>query len=645
MTTAARILVVDDEPDLLTLYELALIREGHQVQTASTLAEARSALAETTFDVLITDMRLPDGLGMELLRELAAARRPERSIMVTAYGSPETAVEALKAGAFDYLTKPVDLKQLRTVVASALQDAPAPARAAAPAASAAPSAPQAAAARPAPATPSPAAPAAPAAPAFEGEDISPQGQAALARLVGQSPAMQMAKQRIAKVARSMAPVLVHGESGTGKELVASAVHACSHRASGPFVPVNCGAIPENLLEAEFFGARKGSYTGATQDRAGFFQAAAGGTLFLDEIGDLPLAMQAKLLRAIQERRVRPLGATQEEPVDVRIVSATHKDLAAQVQAGHFRQDLYYRLNVIELIVPPLRERREDLPLLCQALLARIASEAGSPPLALTPQLMRDIASQPLEGNVRELENLLHRAVALGEVALAGSPGALDWADAARIAAAATPAWPPPAAAMPAPALAAAYPAAPPYAQPPQAFQTPQTLPQTPSLQAPLPQAPFYGQPAAPAQPPQPYPLPSAVAAQPFVPPPAFQPPAPTFAEQTARAAQAYGAPFSLEPAPAAPPAAPVSDAGLPPGEAVASGQTPLPSDLEAWLNEQERQVLIRALNETGFNRTAAAARLGLNLRQIRYRMARLGIVPPGSHAEESGNDGDDCEAA
>lgn len=644
MTTAARILVVDDEPDLLTLYELALIREGHQVQTASTLAEARSALAEATFDVLITDMRLPDGLGMELLRELAAARRPERSIMVTAYGSPETAVEALKAGAFDYLTKPVDLKQLRTVVASALQDAPAPARAAAPAASAAPAAPQAAAARPAPGTLPPAAPAAPAAPAFEGEDISPQGQAALARLVGQSPAMQMAKQRIAKVARSMAPVLVHGESGTGKELVASAVHACSHRASGPFVPVNCGAIPENLLEAEFFGARKGSYTGATQDRAGFFQAAAGGTLFLDEIGDLPLAMQAKLLRAIQERRVRPLGATQEEPVDVRIVSATHKDLAAQVQAGHFRQDLYYRLNVIELIVPPLRERREDLPLLCQALLARIASEAGSPPLALTPQLMRDIASQPLEGNVRELENLLHRAVALGEVAPAGSPGALDWADAARIAAAATPAWPPPAAAMPAPALAAAYPAAPPYAQPPQAFQAPQTPLQMPSLQAPLPQAPFYGQPAAPAQPPQPYPPPSAVAAQPFVPPPApaaFQPPAPTFAEQTARAAQAYGAPFSLEPAPAAP----VSDAGLPPGEAVASGQTPLPSDLEAWLNEQERQVLIRALNETGFNRTAAAARLGLNLRQIRYRMARLGIVPPGSHAEESGNDGDDGEAA
>ena len=618
MTTAARILVVDDEPDLLTLYELALIREGHQVQAASTLAEARSALAETTFDVLITDMRLPDGLGMELLRELAAARRPERSIMVTAYGSPETAVEALKAGAFDYLTKPVDLKQLRTVVASALQDTPAPAKAAAAAV-------PAAAARPAPASQPPAAPAAPAAAAasaFGGEDISPQGQAALARLVGQSPAMQMAKQRIAKVARSMAPVLVHGESGTGKELVANAVHACSHRASGPFVPVNCGAIPENLLEAEFFGARKGSYTGATQDRVGFFQAAAGGTLFLDEIGDLPLAMQAKLLRAIQERRVRPLGATQEEPVDVRIVSATHKDLAAQVQAGHFRQDLYYRLNVIELIVPPLRERREDLPLLCQTLLARIANEAGSPPLALTPQLMHDIASQPLEGNVRELENLLHRAVALGEVALAGSPGALDWADAARIAAAAPAPVIQPATAIQ-PAAAIAMPAA-----------TPAPVP-TP-MPAPMPVAP-----AAPA--PAPVPMPASMPA--FAPAPAPAPQhAPTFAEQAARAAQAFNTPFSLEPAVRQPTESAPLAAVLSPGEAIASGQAPLPSNLEDWLNEQERLVLVRALDETGFNRTAAAAMLGLNLRQMRYRMARLGIVPPGSQGSHADDDGDDSES-
>jgi len=226
--------------------------------------------------------------------------------------------------------------------------------------------------------------------------------------------MQRLKQHIAKVARGMAPVLIHGESGTGKELVARALHANSQRADGPLVAVNCSAIPENLLEAEFFGARKGSYTGATQHRDGFFQAAAGGSLFLDEIGELPLAMQSKLLRAIQERSVRPLGATQEEAVDVRILSATHRDLAAEVRAGRFRQDLYYRLNVIELVIPPLRERREDLPALCQALLARIAHEAGVPTPQLTPQALQQLAELPLAGNVRELENLLHRAMTLSD---------------------------------------------------------------------------------------------------------------------------------------------------------------------------------------------------------------------------------------
>ena len=594
--TAAKILVVDDEPDLLTLYELALIREGHQVQCAANLAEARSALAADTFDVLITDMRLPDGLGMELLREISAARRPERSIMVTAYGSPETAVEALKAGAFDYLTKPVELKQFRTVVASALQDSAAQAAAPAPAA-------PASAAAPAAASPVPASPAAPA----EGEeDISPQGRAALARLVGQSAALVAAKQRIAKVARSMAPVLVHGESGTGKELVAGAVHACSHRASGPFVPVNCGAIPENLLEAEFFGARKGSYTGATQDRQGFFQAAAGGTLFLDEIGDLPLAMQAKLLRAIQERRVRPLGATQEEPVDVRIVSATHKDLAAQVQAGHFRQDLYYRLNVIELIVPPLRERREDLPALCQALLARIARDAGSPPLALTAQLMRDIAAQPLEGNVRELENLLHRAVALGEVVPEGSPQALPWSQAADVM------FPP---------CASPAPAAPAPACMPAPVSAPSHAPAHTSTHAPAAPAPAYA-PAPPSAP---------VSAPPAAPASSGAQSGMAFAVPASFAA--FAPRFAPVPAPAPTPA----PAPWPATQEIAEGQSPLPSDLQSWLDEQERIVLVRALQETGFNRTAAAARLGLNLRQIRYRMARLNINPPGS-----GGEGDDA---
>lgn len=279
LPAAASILVVDDEPDLRTLYELTLLREGYRVETAASVGEAREQLQTQRFDVVITDMRLPDGMGMELLQDLRSQQRRERCVVMTAYGSAENAVEALRAGAFDYLTKPVDLKQFRLVVASAAQGVggvPAPGVMPARSPSAAPAA-------------------------------SPvlNGSGALEAMVGESPAMQAVKQRIAKVARGMAPVLVHGESGTGKELVARALHACSQRAHGPMVAVNCGAIPENLLEAEFFGARKGSYTGATQDRDGYFQAARGGTLFLDEIGDLPLAMQAKLLRAIQERRVRP----------------------------------------------------------------------------------------------------------------------------------------------------------------------------------------------------------------------------------------------------------------------------------------------------------------------------------------------------
>lgn len=494
--TAARVLVVDDEPDLRTLYELTLLREGHQVQAAGTLAEAREQLATHEFDVVITDMRLPDGLGLELLRTLASEQRPERCIMITAYGSAENAVEALKAGAFDYLTKPVDLKQFRAVISSAIQSPPS-----APVGVASPQAADRG-------TPPP-----PVALQRAAGAGGAGGAEALRRLVGDSPAMRAVKQRIAKVATSMAPVLVHGESGTGKELVANAIHACSHRNAGPFVPVNCGAIPENLLEAEFFGARKGSYTGAMQDREGFFQAARGGTLFLDEIGDLPLAMQAKLLRAIQERRVRALGETHEEPVDVRIVSATHKDLAAEVQAGRFRQDLFYRLNVIEIVVPPLRERREDLPALCQALLERISADAGAPVPQLSTRQWHEISTAPLEGNVRELENLLHRAIALGD---GGESG--------------------------------------------------------------------FGDLAAPAAEPSP------------------------------------ATTDNASPTDVAPAAHTEEDVG--------QGSHTLPADLERWLNAQERQMLIRALNETGFNRTAAAARLGLNLRQMRYRMARLGITAP-----------------
>jgi two-component system response regulator PilR (NtrC family) len=371
LTPPSQVLVVDDEPDLRTLYELTLLREGHQVEAAGTLAEARQCLQSRKFDAVITDMRLPDGLGIELLRDLHLQQRLERCIVMTAYGSAENAVEALKAGAFDYLTKPVDLKQFRAVVASAVSGTQSPPMQTLPLRRSTPAA---------------------------------NATHALQMMVGSSAAMQQVKDRIAKVARSMAPVLVQGESGTGKELAARALHACSHRSEGPFVAVNCGAIPENLLEAEFFGARKGSYTGAAQDREGYFQAARSGTLFLDEIGDLPLAMQSKLLRAIQERQVRPLGSTQEESVDVRVVSATHKDLSALVRKGEFRQDLFYRINVIELMLPALRDRREDLPVLCKALLHRIARESGMPAPVLSDALLAHLQAAPatleMSGNSR-----------------------------------------------------------------------------------------------------------------------------------------------------------------------------------------------------------------------------------------------------
>lgn len=387
MTTSARLLVVDDEPDLRTLYELTLLRAGYQVESAADLQTARQWLAQKTFDAVITDMRLPDGLGLELVRELNNGLRTEKCIVITAFGSPENAVEALKAGAFDYLTKPVDLKQFRTAVAAALQSARPPA--------ASPETPS-----PTPTAPSPQPP------------PSLAASQSLAHIVGHSAVMVAVRQRIERVARSMAPVLVLGESGTGKELVARSLHACSHRAEGPFIAVNCGAIPENLLEAEFFGVRKGAYTGASHDREGYCQAAKGGTLFLDEIGDLPLPMQAKLLRAIQERQIRPLGSNQEEAIDVRFVSATHRDLTQAVRNQTFRQDLFYRLNVIELHLPPLRERREDLPDLAHSLLQRLCSDTGYPAASLSPAALAWLREQPLPGNVRELENILHRGLAL-----------------------------------------------------------------------------------------------------------------------------------------------------------------------------------------------------------------------------------------
>ena len=375
MTTASHfsLLVVDDEPDLRTLYELTLLREGYDLDTAGTVQEALLHLKDRTYSAVITDMRLPDGSGLDVLHWLEENGRREKAVVITAYGSSENAVEALKAGAYDYLTKPVDLKQFRGVVASALGRGgggptvdP----------SSLPSEQHRGACRRRGPRGRSRAPAAPALPASQ----------ALGRMAGNSTAMQQVRSLVQKVARSMAPVLVAGESGTGKELVARAIHEVSARGAMPFVPVNCSAIPEQLLEAEFFGYRKGAFTGANDDRDGFFQAANGGTLFLDEIGDLPLSMQSKLLRAIQERSVRPVGAVTEQPVDVRLLSATHKDLGAEVQAGQFRQDLYYRLNVIQIRVPPLRERLEDLMGISERVLERLARDAGVWP---APRLTRD----------------------------------------------------------------------------------------------------------------------------------------------------------------------------------------------------------------------------------------------------------------
>lgn len=575
MSADSRLLVVDDEPDLRTLYEMTLLREGFALDSAGTVEDALALLDSKRYDAVITDMRLPDGTGLDVLRWLEQRGRSERAIVITAYGSPENAVEALKAGAYDYLTKPVDLRQFRMVVASALGRVPRPESSASTLAARAPSSPSAASSSAAASSPSssfaaspftassapasqpsyasaPPSSAAPAPTMFgsrplspaplasspphesDAPTVTPMGAAmveasrkaavprgrvaaagpvsALERLVGDSAAMQQVRQLIEKVARSMAPVLLNGESGTGKELVARAIHDVSARRPQPFIAVNCGAIPEQLLEAEFFGYRKGAFTGATEDREGFFQAAQGGTLFLDEIGDLPLAMQSKLLRALQERSVRPVGAVAEMPVNVRLLSATHKDLTAEVMAGRFRQDLYYRLNVIQIRVPPLRERMEDLTPISARVLERIATDAGVEPVPqLTAQALAALGRYSFPGNVRELENLLHRALALsgGEY--------IDVADLG---------------------------------------------------------------------------LPEALLAIEEVP------------EVVADAADlAQGVPLPVE----------------------ALGQAPLPSDLAAYLDEVEKRLLLRALEQYRNNRTAAGASLGLSLRQMRYRMARLGI--------------------
>jgi two-component system response regulator PilR (NtrC family) len=491
------VLVVDDEADLRELLELTLLKMGLDVDSAETLAQARALLAtpERDYQLVLTDMRLPDGLGLELVREVSAACKNTPIAVVTAFGSTDNAVVALKAGAFDYISKPVALDQLRLMVQSALRLNAVPA-------------------------------------AADGEAPAAAGQGAGGRLKGDSAVIQALRAQIARLARSMAPIAINGESGSGKELAAREIHAQSSRAGKPFIAVNCGAIPEALMEAEFFGYRKGAFTGAADERDGFFQAANGGTLMLDEVADLPLAMQVKLLRAIQERRVRKIGATAEEPVDVRIISATHKNLAQCVEQGSFRQDLFYRLNVIELSLPPLRERLDDLRVLTAAILERLGTFEHQ--ARLGPGVLDALRGYSFPGNVRELENILERALAFA------NDGVIEVADLA---------------------------------------------------------------------------LKGARAVEAVVPlPPPRREPAPPFA---ASEAAAFG------PTPADGPSGAPAPGAVPPPRLDA-----LPASLPDYLNQIERDIILRALAQTQFNRTQAAQLLGISFRQLRYQMQKLNIQEP-----------------
>jgi two-component system response regulator PilR (NtrC family) len=480
MSSEKRALIVDDEPDIRELLEITLGRMGLDTRAAADVAEAHELLGREAFDLCLTDMNLPDGTGIELVRHIGQHHAGMPVAVITAHGSVDTAIESLKAGAFDYVQKPVDLAQLRALVDQALRLGPMP-------------------------------------------EAVPAGPEGPGRLLGESEAMRKLRRQVGKLARSQAPIYIQGESGAGKEIVARTIHEQGPRVEGPFVPVNCGAIPGELMESEFFGHKKGAFTGATTDKIGLFQAASGGTLFLDEVADLPLAMQVKLLRAIQEKAVRPVGSQQEVTIDVRILSATHKDLAQLVERGEFRQDLYYRLNVIELRVPSLRERRDDIPAFTEMILRSLATEYQIDAPRVSPAAMVVLKNYEFPGNVRELRNVLERAFTLCENDVI----------------------------------------------------EPQDLHLSPAV---------LGQPGGGGDDAPPYP----------------------------RAA----APADDE------------DAGDGAGEGTASVSVPPPAEgesLEDYLENIEKDVIMEALEATRWNKTAAAKRLGITFRALRYRLKKLDL--------------------
>jgi len=460
-------LLVDDEPDILELLSITLMRMDISSKQAGTIAEAHLLLANQRFDLCLTDMHLPDGNGLDLVAHIQQCHVNLPVAVITAFGSIETAIDALKLGAFDFVSKPVDLSRLRDMVQQSLKIKPV-------------------------------------------EEVRADISKNTNELLGQSPAIEQLRSQISKVSRSQAPVYISGESGSGKELVARLIHQLSPRADAPFVPVNCGAIPGELMESEFFGHKKGSFTGAVADKIGLFQSAQGGTLFLDEVADLPLHMQVKLLRAIQEKFVRPVGAQKEEPTNVRILSATHKNLAQEVDAGHFRQDMFYRINVIEINVPSLRQRQQDIALLAKHFLQKLA-QPNDPAIAqLSPAAQTALQNYRFPGNVRELENTLERAYTLCE------NNVIDVADL--------------------------------QLRPTEAYVA---EPATENIQA------------------------------------------------------SHTQTNTTEHKPLA--------------------STPNDSSLDSYLEEVEKQAILKALEETRWNRTAAAEKLGISFRQIRHRLKKFGI--------------------